>query len=59
MADDAEQIRHFQKELDKLIFRYRKEYDITYASLIGILFACAQLMVDETKVKIKKEEDKE
>ena len=57
MADDAEQIRHFQKELDKLIYRYRKEYDITYASLIGILFACAQLMVDETKVKIK-EQDK-
>lgn len=57
MADDAEQIRHFQKELDKLIYHYRKEYDITYASLIGILFACAQLLVDETKVKIK-ERDK-
>ena len=57
MADDAEQIRHFQRELDKLIYHYRKEYDITYASLIGILFACAQLLVDETKVKIK-ERDK-
>lgn len=49
--DDAEQIRHFQNELDKLIQRYRHEYNITYASVIGILFAAAQLMVDETKTK--------
>ncbi len=46
---DPEQIRHFQDELDKLIRRYRHEYNITYASVIGILFACAQLLVEESK----------
>lgn len=50
--DDAEQIRHFQNELDKLIHHYRHEYNITYASVIGVLFACAQLLVDETKKKV-------
>lgn len=51
-CDDAEQIRHFQNELDKLIHHYRHEYNITYASVIGVLFACAQLLVDETKKKV-------
>jgi hypothetical protein len=48
---DPEQIRHFQTELDKLIHHYRKEYDITYASVIGCLFACAQMLVREAHKK--------
>lgn len=34
---EGEQIDHIANDLDRLIDRYRKEYDMTYASVIGVL----------------------
>lgn len=52
MSDDApmsdrEQAQHFAAEIDKLVDRFRQEYDIGYMSLIGVLHAKAHLLVDE------------
>lgn len=37
MPDHAEQVEHFEADLERLIERYRKEYDMMYASMIGLL----------------------
>lgn len=34
---EREQIIHFSNDLDKLVDRYRSEYELTYASTIGAL----------------------
>lgn len=34
---EKEQIIHFANDLDALVNRYRNEYEITYASTIGVL----------------------
>lgn len=34
---EQEQIIHFANDLDKLVDRYRDEYELTYASTIGVL----------------------
>ena len=44
---EHEQIMQFADELDKLIDRYRSEYDLAYASVIGTLFMKAQLLGQE------------
>ena len=46
---ESEQIIHFSDELDRLVSRFRKEYDMSYASLIGIMFARAFLLVEEAR----------
>lgn len=35
--DRHEQIEHFEIEIGKVIARFRKEYEIPYASIIGVL----------------------
>jgi hypothetical protein len=44
---DKEQIYAFGDDLDKLVERYRSEFDITYASVVGVLFMKATLMTSE------------
>ncbi len=34
---DKEQTKRLADELDNLVERYRKEYDMTYASVVGVL----------------------
>lgn len=45
--DAAEQIAHFESDLDNLVERYRKEYDISYASMIGMLHLKAHILCVE------------
>lgn len=44
---ENEQIEHFATELDKLVDRFRSEYQMAYASVIGILHIKAHLLADE------------
>ena len=39
--DEKEQIKHLRDDLERLIQRYRSEYEITYASVIGVLHVTA------------------
>jgi len=45
--DEGQQIDHFADELDKLVERFRSEYDISYASVIGALHLKAHLLCSE------------
>ena len=42
---DIEQIDHFSNELDRLIDRFRMEYEISYAAVIGTLHIKATTLV--------------
>jgi hypothetical protein len=44
---DSEQTRHFADEIDKVVDRFRKEYDITLASTVGVLHLKAFLLMQE------------
>ncbi len=44
---ESEQIKHFGDEIDKLVDRFRREYDITYAAVVGTLFMKAHLICNE------------
>lgn len=35
--DSKEQTDHLQRDLELLIDRYRAEYDLTYAQVVGVL----------------------
>lgn len=39
--NEKEQIQHLSDDLRRLIQRYRREYEITYASVIGVLHVTA------------------
>lgn len=45
--DDKQQIFAFADDLDRLVDRYRSEFDLTYAAVVGILFMKAQLLCGE------------
>jgi len=45
--DDLQQCNAFGEEIEKVINRFRGEFDLSYASVIGILFAKAQMMTNE------------
>jgi len=44
---EQEQTNAFAEDLDRLIERYRKEFEITYASVVGTLFLKATLLANE------------
>lgn len=44
---DREQIDHFAHELDKLIDRFRLEYHIPYAAVVGTLQIKIHALCDE------------
>lgn len=45
--DHQQQIFAFGDELDKLVERYRREFDMTYADVVGVLFMKAHLLCEE------------
>lgn len=45
--DHKEQIQHFADELDRLVERFRSEYDLTYAATVGALMMKAHLLMAE------------
>lgn len=46
---DNDQIKAFADELDNLVERYRKEFDITYAGVVGALTMKAHLLMSEAE----------
>jgi len=44
---EKEQTDHFADDLDKLVDRYRSEYEITYASIVGVLQMKSHLLCEE------------
>lgn len=47
---DAEaQIQAFAVDLDRLVDRYRDEFDITYAAVVGVLFMKANDLCRESE----------
>lgn len=46
---EKEQIDHFANELDKLVERFRKEYEMTYASAVGVLEMKIHLLCAEAE----------
>jgi len=47
MNDRDPQVIHFGNELDNLVERFRKEYDISYAAIVGTLQMKAWLLCQE------------
>lgn len=45
--DANEQVKQFADDLDNLVDRYRDEYDLNYAAVVGALFMKAHLLCDE------------
>lgn len=45
--DDKQQVFAFADDVDKLVERYRNEFDMTYAAVVGVLFMKAQLLCRE------------
>lgn len=46
---ESEQTQHLADELDKLVERFRQEYEVTYASVVGVLHMKALLLCLESK----------
>lgn len=42
-----EQVNHFSDDLDRLVDRYRAEYDLCYAEVVGALQMKIQLLCSE------------
>lgn len=52
-----DQTTHFANDLERLINRYRDEYDITYAQLVGVLHIQSFMLCREAEERSKPEED--
>lgn len=50
------QIDHFSNDLDRLIERYREEYDLTYGEMVGALQFRAFLLMQEA-YNVEQDED--
>ena len=48
---EKEQIDHFANELDKLVQRFRSEYEISYAAAVGVLYMKIHLLCAEASEK--------
>lgn len=46
-VDQGEQIEAFAHELDKLVDRFCDEYDVPYASVVGVLHFKTKLLMDD------------
>ena len=44
-----EQVEHFANELDRLVDRFRSEYDMNYACVVGVLQMKAFLLFQEAQ----------
>lgn len=47
MPEDHDQTKAFADELDKLVHRFRSEYEITYAAVVGCLTMKAHTLMTE------------
>lgn len=47
LMTDKEQMDHFANDIDALVERYRTEYEITYAAVVGVLQMKIHLVCDE------------
>lgn len=56
---EKEQIDHFANDVDALVERYRKEYDISYAAVVGVLEMKKWLLCHETKERADEREQDE
>jgi hypothetical protein len=45
--NEQQQTFHFGDELDKLVERFRQEYDLSYAAIVGTLHMKAHLLCGE------------
>lgn len=46
---DKEQTDHFANELDALVDRFRSEYEMSYATTVGVLEMKIHLLCNEAK----------
>jgi hypothetical protein len=53
--DDKEQTKAFAGDLDALVERYRSEFDLTYAVVIGVLYLKAHMMAEEASETTEEE----
>ena len=44
---EKEQIDHFANDIDNIVERYRSEYEISYASVVGVLQMKIHLLCEE------------
>lgn len=44
---EAEQVRQFADELDRLVDRFRSEYEMTFVATVGVLHMKAHLLCQE------------
>ena len=42
-------VEHLSDEIDRLVDRFRMEYEMTYAEAVGVLFMKAQLLCEEAE----------
>jgi hypothetical protein len=54
-----EQSKAFAIDLDNLVDRYRYEFDLTYESVIGVLFIKSHLLANEADELGEEDEDDE
>lgn len=52
---DKEQTQAFADDLDRLVERYRSEFELTYAAVVGALHMKAHLMCAEAKDKAEED----
>lgn len=48
-GDHANQVEALSNDLDRLIDRYRAEYDLLYAEVVGVLFMKATTLCKEAE----------
>lgn len=46
---DKEQTDAFANDLDRLVERYRQEFEMTYAQVVGVLVMKTHLLCDEAQ----------
>lgn len=56
---DSEQTKAFADELDNLVERYRSEFDITFAQVVGVLHMKAFLLCEEASNRDPDEDEPE
>lgn len=54
---EGEQIEHLGTDLDRMIDRYRLEYDMTYAAMIGVLHMKIYLLSVEAAARFNEDEE--
>lgn len=56
---EREQITHFANDIDNLVERYRREYDISYAAILGVLNMKIHLLCEEATARANELDDED